>query len=488
MLTSASHSPTHHVTMLLAVIVCAGIPAAQASRPLLPDFPDDDYLLVLTSEIDYTAGNFDLISMDPPWESDLNQGGLHSDTVARFYDGLVYVIERYGADNIRVIDPQDGFATTLQFSVGMGSNPQDICFVDEHRAFVTRHLSAELWEVDPATGEHTDSIDLSPLADSDGIPEMHSMAIHGERLYVTLQRLDAAWLPVPPSYLAVIDLATNALVDMDPEMPGMQGIPLTGTNPRCLITREPLTGCFLIGTAGADGVLDGGLERFDPRTEESLGFVVTEAALGGDLNAWGSADGITGYAIAMTPFPDSFTSLLAFDFASGAILGTLSDPQTYAHTHIFVDAPRQQVFVTDRTYENPGIRVFDAQTFAPVIPQPLGTGLYPHWILGLHGPGSHVADDTALPADIRMEVWPQPSAGPVTLRIELATSREVSLEILDLCGRQVSVLHAAFAGSGWNQLQWDGRDHRGRAVQSGVYLARVRAGDRTAVRKIHLTR
>ena len=58
---------------------------------------------------------------------------VHSDAVMRWYGGLLYVVNRFGQDNIQVIDPAQGYATVRQFSTGNGTNPQDICFVSPTR-------------------------------------------------------------------------------------------------------------------------------------------------------------------------------------------------------------------------------------------------------------------------------------------------------------------------------------------------------------------
>ncbi|MCA9752269.1 MAG: hypothetical protein KC591_08775, partial [Gemmatimonadetes bacterium] len=62
---------------------------------------------------------------------------VSTDPALRVFDGIVYVVNRFLADNVQVIDPELGFATTAQFSTENGSNPQDAVVIDG-RAFVTR--------------------------------------------------------------------------------------------------------------------------------------------------------------------------------------------------------------------------------------------------------------------------------------------------------------------------------------------------------------
>ncbi len=460
--------------------------AVHAAAECRPDYLKGDYLFVLTSEYDYSAGSFSLVDMNSPWAHDNNCDPLHGDAIARSYGGLIYVVERWGGDNIRVLDPQDGFRTVRQFSVGPGSNPQDICFVSPYRAFVTRYESAELWEVDPATGQHTDTIDLSPLADADGLPEMHSMAIRGERLYVTIQRLDRDfnWTPTPPSYLAVIDLNSNTLLDRDPLTEGMQGIALAATCPNSGIVIDPLTKDFLIGETGLYDAFDGGIERLDPATERSDGLIVTEEQLGGNLNTWDTGDGWHGFAVVIAA--DWSTRIIACDLRDGANLGCVASSEEYAFTHLHVDISRHQLFVTDRTYANPGLRIFHTTTFAPLAEQPIPVGLYPFWLLDMHGSDSSAPEDGVQATGPRLELFPQPAAGPITFRLETERTEPVSLEIFDANGRRVSVLSTAPGQSGFQQAVWAGYDGSGRRVPAGAYLARLRTPAGTATGRIRI--
>ncbi len=403
--------------LLAAVLLTAVLLAAFASGALaeLPPFVSGDFTYVLTSEYDYSAGSDAVMDINPPWETALYLNDWVGDTEAVFYNGLIYVVSRWGADHITVMDPSDDLRIVRQFSVGAGSNPQHICFVDEHRAFVTRYETTELWEVDPSTGDHTDTIDLSPLADADGLPEMHKMAIHGDRLYVTIQRLDRGsyWNPEGTSYLAVIDLATNVLIDIDPETPGTQGIVLTAPNPNGGIWVDPLTGDFLISELGFYGVADGGIERIDPDTHASLGFALTEATLGGDLHAWTTGNGWEGYAVSLS---SSWTTrLVTFDLQSGQVTGEIATSSEYAYAHVVVDLVRHELIVCDRTYSNPGLRIYDTRTLEPLTSQPIDVGLYPHWLLAVPGPDSGVHNQPAT-FKPRLMAFPQPAVGPVTVR------------------------------------------------------------------------
>ena len=85
---------------------------------------------VLTS--DYTTGSYSVVNTETKGATS-NVGATHGDAAVTTYNGKVYVINRFGADNIQVIDPAQGFATINQFSVDPGSNPYDIAFLNDEQ-------------------------------------------------------------------------------------------------------------------------------------------------------------------------------------------------------------------------------------------------------------------------------------------------------------------------------------------------------------------
>ena len=214
---------------------------------------------------DFSTGSLANIQFGPPRTVTPNVATVSSDAVLRSFNGLLYVVNRFGFDNIQVLDPGNNFATVRQFSVGNGSNPHDIEFVSATKAYVTRYESSELWIVNPQTGQHTGTVSLADFADADGIPEMDRLALRNGRLFVSVQRLDrnSFFSPTDSSQVVVIDAATNALVDADPGHAGVQGIILPFQNPGTEIVVDP-AGKLLVGCSGNFGVADGGIVRLNP--------------------------------------------------------------------------------------------------------------------------------------------------------------------------------------------------------------------------------
>ena len=107
--------------------------------------------MILTTDYS-TFGGVSIMQRQAPWAIQPDVETVGGDPIARWYDGLVYVVNRGGANNVQVLDPQQGYTTTLQFSVGAGRNPQDIAFDSEGDAYISGYDEAVLLQVDKQTG------------------------------------------------------------------------------------------------------------------------------------------------------------------------------------------------------------------------------------------------------------------------------------------------------------------------------------------------
>ncbi|MFB3907614.1 MAG: PQQ-binding-like beta-propeller repeat protein [Candidatus Eisenbacteria bacterium] len=114
--------------------------------------------------------------------------------------------------------------------------------------------------------------------------------------------------------------------------------------------------------------------------------------------------------------------------------------------------------------------------------------------------GASVADATLRPP-VRLAAYPNPFAGEVTLRLEMAAGaaaavgdgRSADVEVIDASGRLVRSLAATagpVAAGGTLAFVWRGENEAGNPVPSGIYFVRVRgaAGGIETTRKISLRR
>src|SRR5262245_18910478 len=333
---------------------------------------------VVTS--DFITGSFATVGLDAPRAVMGSHPShlLHRDAVVRARDGLVYVLNRLFADNLQVLDPEQAFATRMRCSTGAGTNPHDIAFASDRKAYITPFERPRLLIVDPAApatceGFMLGSIDLTALADADGVPDMDQMAIVGTRLYVSLQRLDihtALRVPAENGALAVIDTSSDSIVG---------SIELTGANPfaatKGLVVRE---GAIYLAEAGLFGTMDGGIERVDLERQQAEGFFITEQDLGGDITDFVIMSDHLGYAIISRP---SFsTALVAFDPTTRQVTATLRDVPGYTLFDVELN-DRGELFLGDRTRSASGIRIFRASDGAELTPEPLNLILPPFEIV-----------------------------------------------------------------------------------------------------------
>ena len=74
----------------------------------------------------------------------------------------------------------------------------------------------------------------------------------------------------------------------------------------------------------------------------------------------------------------------------------------------------------------------------------------------------------------------------ISFNLPEGASEQVSLKVFDLRGRLVRTLVDGAGEAGTYSVFWDGRDHAGRRVSSGVYLYRMQAGEFIQTRKMVL--
>jgi len=86
------------------------------------------------------------------------------------------------------------------------------------------------------------------------------------------------------------------------------------------------------------------------------------------------------------------------------------------------------------------------------------------------------------------ENFPNPFSSATTFDLTLQQESTVKVEIFDVAGHRVRTMDVGHMGPGASQLQFDGLGDGNRALPSGVYFLRVRAGGETATRKMVLTR
>jgi hypothetical protein len=351
------------------------------SSPAIP-LPTTKVAFVLTT--DFSTGSYSVVDLTSRNVfKDLKRGGVHSDAIARLFvnpsafpNGRVYVVNRLGADSIQIIDPQLGFITPEngEISVGNGTNPQDIVFVNVNKAYVSCLASAQLVILNPTTLTRLGVLDLSRLVtpnDGDGSPEPAYMLMHNGLVYVVLQHIDFTQ-PQPPKVangeVVVIDPTTDQIVTV---------IELHGKNPFSEIQFSPTLNRILISSVGDFGVIDGGIEAINPDTHTvDARFAISEATMGGDITAFVTVSRTKGFAIVEDA--NFANALITFDPSTGRRLKTIVGPLNVPVPQLAINGNNEvYLAITDTETTSTGLRIFDALTDNEITTTPLNVGQLP---------------------------------------------------------------------------------------------------------------
>lgn len=116
------------------------------------------------------------------------------------------------------------------------------------------------------------------------------------------------------------------------------------------------------------------------------------------------------------------------------------------------------------------------------------SGVHPSKVLD---DGAAALDETEHDGPARFVLeqnYPNPFNPETSISFELVKGvrERVSLVIYNLLGEPVRTLVEGELGPGWHQYAWDARNQRGRRAASGLYLYRLRVGDRVQTRRMVL--
>lgn len=430
---------------------------------------------------DFTSGGLRAATVSPPGMLP-GETPVCSDTRMRWFNDRVWVINRFGCDNLQILDPVT-LGTIHQWSTGNGSNPADVAFANG-RAYVTRYEMSSLLVMNPETGATITTINLAPFADADGIPEMDRMVRSRAFLFVSCQRLDRNhnFQPTDTSLIVVIDTRADTVFDVNPTLPGKQGIVLTGKNPVTPFVTEPGSTDLLVGCVGRYGVLDGGIERIDPIFMTSLGYAITESALLGDVLgiAWNGA----AHSYAIVSDAGFNTALVSWNATTHTRIATVYNPGGFSLGDLALD-DQAQLWIANNSFFAPGLFVFRAGADT-LIAGPLDTGLPPNQITLDHGTGNAAGVEPT--RRVRLTVsspWPNPARTAVRLAVSAPASARLDAAVYDVAGRRVRRL---FFGDSRSECAWDLTREDGVAVEHGVYFVRIRAGREQITRSIVVAR
>ncbi len=307
-----------------------------------------------------TLQNLDDIENVKVTKGPSNQELVSPDPVCFHHEGKLYILNRYNYNNLTIVNASDKKLIS-QFSIkgddAIQANPHDLVFCG-NKAYITRYGGKKLWIVNPDATNEKDfkisEIDLSSFSDSDGVPEMDKAVLVGDKLFVTLQRLDRNnyFAPTEKSYVVVIDTTKDELIDTDPSTEEIDPISLKSTNPFDILY-NPSSGKIVVVCVGSFfDATDGDIEVIDPETYK-VESKLKESDLGINFSYFTMTSSSEGFIIGSDA--NWNTNLYKFN------LDTKKSEKIYEETGyslVFVKKFGDKIYVGDRNFSNPGVVVF----------------------------------------------------------------------------------------------------------------------------------
>jgi len=232
-------------------------------------------VVVATVAADFSSGAHSIIGRDDSGSrvalNDLLATG--SDITVAAHGSHFYRIERaFSGNNITKFASSDPQTPIWQYSTNdpasaVASNPHDIIFVSETKAYVLRYGSDKAWIVNPSAETETDfkigELDLSAYAGADGAPDMDGGVVVDGKLFITLQRLDS-FAVTQNAYVAIFDTVTDTEIDANIAGDNLKGIPLQTRNPTTIL-HEPISDVIFVQGSGSFFPVEytGGIERIN---------------------------------------------------------------------------------------------------------------------------------------------------------------------------------------------------------------------------------
>ncbi len=285
--------------------------------------------VIASIDTGFTSSVVDLVGVEDPFSVDGSLNPGVSDTIVRAFGDKYFVIRRFMSDSIAAYSIDDTSTPLYEVSTNsdseeVSSNPHDLVFLSEEKAYLLRYGSPIVWIVNPSVTDPADfkigEIDLSAY-DADGVPEATRGAIVNDKLYIVMQRLEA-FAPTQPGFVAVIDTATDTEIDTgtNDDLPGIE---LPAFNPSD-ISVDAASDTLLISAQGDFGAFDGsrppaltgGLVTVDT-TDFSASQLIDDNDGTGRMNGVEIASASVGYLVTSSSF--GVSSLEQFNPVTGRI-------------------------------------------------------------------------------------------------------------------------------------------------------------------------
>lgn len=323
---------------------------------------------------DYTSGELRYIVGDSALSSESLEFYQDSKVIAAV--GALYVLERYGADNVSLIDVESfgsDSAVVWQTSLDDASNPSDLVAYDETSIWVSLEGNGDILQLSTEDGGKVKDISTDDFISEGGTSSnVVDIEISGDTLFALMQRYvyDAETYSTtyPLGVIGIYDAEKGDLLD---------SIQLLTQNPTAMKFYD---GALYVASQGpyndswgtdADSLR--GIEKVDVAALTSE-IVVSGEDLGGGVYqfALDTGDGLA-YAAIYKSYGD--VPLVKVDLATGKVssVSGVSDVEG----SLAYDSASGLLYIGDRTYGSEAVYVYDGASVSEI---DIGTALAPYSI------------------------------------------------------------------------------------------------------------
>lgn len=308
------------------LIASAAIWLAACSSSDNPDYSVDcsDCAVITSVSADYSSSTIDFAETSMMFESQVGFAGQdYSDMRAVSYGDHFYRINRGSLSSIAKYSFDDGVNPIWEFSVGADTNPYDVVFASETKAYVLLWQANEILVIDPSVASNAEeadfideaaSIDLTVYDQGLGATAATGI-IDGINLYVLLEGLDSTYTPQTSRILKIDTSKDSVTESLDLIVKNAGDMDLYGTD--IYVAGKGRYPSF-DGSRPVD--LTGGIEKVDISgitMSSTLLVDDSDANVGAQIMEVEIADASKGYLTRYNAWGD--LDLLVFDTDSGVV-------------------------------------------------------------------------------------------------------------------------------------------------------------------------
>lgn len=374
--------------LVLALAAGATHAQFQAQRLVAQPHPLDESVLYAATRPDlHDAGALVAVGDVTPWTVEplaATDGGQS----VRVFGPLVFVLNRW-TGTVTLVRPGSGEPPTV-WQLDPLCEPVDVLVLGD-TAWVARHRDSRLLCIDLPTGAQSEGLDLAALALPGESTLLGTLVRDGTRVFVQVTLTESS----PPGQregregrearsfpdrgvLGVIDVGSESLIDVQPLVPGLQGVALDGAPPHLKMQILDEARRLYVSTTGSTLDDRGGIEIVDLVALRSIGYALSESQIA-DLGGFVMTSTAGGYFVFHTDIVAS-THLKPFTIAGGPdadsemiVLFGVIDALAY-------DAQRHRIYLPSGFdgAHGLGLHAFDTRSNQPLPGSPFSTGAPPH--------------------------------------------------------------------------------------------------------------